>query len=329
MTFPETINRSFYAGAHVLVTGGAGFIGSHLVEQLLQLGAKVNVLDNLQTGHLKNIKAFEGDNLQFFEGDIRRLEDCLKAAKGVNVIFHQAALGSVPRSLKDPVTSHTVNVNGFLNVLEAAKLMGVPKVVFASSSSVYGDSPQLPKKEEHVGNLLSPYAVTKSSKELYAKVFVECYGMDVIGLRYFNVFGPRQDPNGPYAAVIPLFIKYLVDGQAPTINGDGNNSRDFTYVHNVVLANLLAGQTQGQAGQLFNVAAGHRTTLNQLYETLASISKSDVKPIYGPERPGDIPHSLADISKIENALSYKPLVDVQAGLAMTWHWFMDNKDWFN
>lgn len=310
----------------ILITGGAGFIGANLVESLLQNSEVklVRVLDNLATGSLKNIESFQGNpKFEFVEGDIRNLQTCSDVCKGVDVISHQAALGSVPRSVKDPLTSNEVNVTGTLNIFTAAKDAGIKRVVYAASSSTYGDHPGLPKKEELIGNPLSPYAVTKYVNELYAKVYANLYGLELIGLRYFNIFGPRQNPAGPYAAVIPLFIKAVLDNEPPTINGDGEHSRDFTYVANAVHANEQALFTQNKeaVNQVFNIACGEQTSLNGLFTELKSIAGSDLVPIYGPERIGDVKHSLADISKAKTLLGYNPSVTIKQGLKPTFEWY--------
>lgn len=304
---------------NILVTGGAGFIGSNLVEALLQdkrIG-KVRVLDNLSTGYLHNIEEFfRNPNFEFLEGDIRNFDTCLKACEDMDLISHQAALGSVPRSINDPLTTNAVNITGTLNVFTAAKESNIDRVIYAASSSTYGDHPGLPKVEDKIGNPLSPYAVTKYVSELYAKVFHTTYGLNTIGLRYFNIFGPKQSPNGAYAAVIPLFIQCILDNKQPNINGDGSHSRDFTYVANAVQANLLALFTENTEGvnQVYNVACGERTSLNQLWQSLLNLSEKTIAPIYGAERTGDVKNSLADIRKIERNLGYKVLVNIQDGL---------------
>ncbi|WP_290794797.1 SDR family oxidoreductase [Flavihumibacter sp. UBA7668] len=309
----------------ILVTGGAGFIGSHIVENLLVREdiEKVRVLDNFSTGHRKNLEPFfENPKFSLIEGDIRSVEDCEKAVEGVDAVCHQAALGSVPRSIQDPITSHNVNVNGFLNILEAVRKFGVKKMVYASSSSVYGDLADSPKVEERTGKLLSPYAATKMANELYAEVYAKTYGIQLVGFRYFNVFGPRQDPNGPYAAVIPLFIKAALEGTSPKINGDGSITRDFTYISNVVKANLNAMlNLQNPNHKVFNVACGSSTSLNELWSIIAKITSTSVKPEYGPVRKGDILQSLAMINSIENSIDYSNLVPVEVGLKTTVHWY--------
>jgi len=304
---------------NILITGGAGFIGSNIVEYLLKNKVKkVRVIDNLSTGNKNNLAPFleKYDNLEFMYGDISKLEDCRKAVKGMDVITNQAALGSVPRSINDPLSSHISNVNGFLNILIAAKEEGIKRVVYASSSSVYGDHPVLPKVEENTGNVLSPYAVTKAVDELYAGVFSKCYEMQCIGLRYFNVFGPRQDPKGAYAAVIPKFIDIMKNGNSPTINGDGSFSRDFTYVDNVVQANVKALTTDNKEcyGEVFNIGAGGRITILELVDAINKGLNTSIKPILGENRPGDIPHSNACIDKAKSMLGYDPKIQFYKGI---------------
>ncbi|MBS1778508.1 MAG: SDR family oxidoreductase [Bacteroidetes bacterium] len=310
-----------------LVTGGAGFIGSHITEYLLKNGAgKVRVLDNFLTGLRENIDLFTGyPNFEFIEGDIRDFETCKKACEGVDYVSHQAALGSVPRSVKDPVTSNEVNVSGFLNMITAAKDAGVKSFVYASSSSVYGDEPNLPKTEDRVGNPLSPYAVTKKTNELYADVFAKLYGMKVVGLRYFNVFGPRQDPNGPYAAVIPLFVSGILSQTPVYINGDGEQTRDFTYVDNAVQANIRGMLTDNTDafGQAYNVAVGENFSVNFLYESIREMLGKDHQPTYREERAGDIRNSLADISKASKLLGYQPTKRFLNGLQQTVAFFKE------
>lgn len=310
----------------VLVTGGAGFIGSHIVEALKMRKdvSEIRVLDNLSTGHYSNIEIFVDNNkVKFIEGDIRNVDTCVEAVEGVDIVCHQAALGSVPRSIQDPITSHEVNVNGFLNILNAARLAGVKKMVYASSSSVYGDLNESPKVEERTGKLLSPYAATKMANELYAEVFAKSYGMQICGFRYFNVFGPRQDPNGPYAAVIPLFFKAALENKAPNINGDGTITRDFTYIDNVVKINLAGMFSFNVPGthEVFNVACGETTSLNDLWKYIAEQCNSKAEPHYGPPRKGDILHSLADVSKAQTLLGYDNLVLVKTGLRDTAIWY--------
>lgn len=317
--------------AKILVTGGAGFIGSNLCEFLLKHRAEVYCLDNLATGHLKNIESFfNNPDFHFIEGDIRNIDDCDKALKNVDYILHQAALGSVPRSIKDPITTNNVNVGGFLNMLTAAKENGVKRFVYAASSSTYGDSKELPKREDNIGKPLSPYAITKYVNELYADVFNKTYGLDCIGLRYFNVFGRKQDPNGAYAAVIPKFTKQLMNHESPIINGDGNFSRDFTYIENVIEMNIRAMLTTNKEAlnTVYNVAYGERTTLNELVEILKlELGKFDslikkIPIVYGSERVGDIPHSLASVEKAKKNVGYNPQYSIRKGLgeAMAWYW---------
>lgn len=309
-----------------LVTGGAGFIGSNLVEYLLKYGAKkVRVLDNFSTGSHANIEEFKGNPaFELIEGDIRDLETCQKAVEGMDYISHQAALGSVPRSIDDPITSNEVNVSGFLNMLVAAKdSKSLKRMVYAASSSTYGDSPELPKVEDRIGNPLSPYAVTKYVNELYAGVFSRVYGLYTIGLRYFNVFGPKQNPQGPYAAVIPLFIQAAIDGKAPLINGDGTTSRDFTYVENAVQANIKALMNTKQIinHEVINVAVGEGTSLNELWEYIQQISDSPYTPNFGPERLGDVKHSLASIQKAQRLVNYHGTWDIKRGLEITYSFY--------
>ncbi len=301
-----------------LITGGAGFIGSNLVEYLLKFGAgKVRVLDNLSTGFLSNLEEFkQHPSFEFMEGDIRNLEDCKKACEGIDFVSHQAALGSVPRSINDPITTNDVNVGGFLNMLVAVKDSKVNRMVYAASSSTYGDSKELPKVENRIGKPLSPYAVTKFVNELYADVFAKTYGVETIGLRYFNVFGPKQSPKGAYAAVIPLFIKALKDGIPPLINGDGEQTRDFTYVENAVQANIKAMMVQdsGAVNEVYNVACGEQISINTLWLTIKRLMNKELDPSFGPERPGDVKNSLADIEKAKENLRYVPEVAVKNGL---------------
>lgn len=308
-----------------LITGGAGFIGSNLVAYLLEHKAKkVRVLDNLATGFMKNLEAFQGNpSFEFMEGDIRDLETCKRAMEGIDYVSHQAALGSVPRSINDPLTSNEVNVTGFLNMLVAQnESKTVKRLVYAASSSTYGDSPTLPKQEENIGKPLSPYAVTKLVNELYTDVFYKTYGTQTIGLRYFNVFGPNQSPTGAYAAVIPLFMQALKDEKAPTINGDGEQTRDFTFVQNAVQANVRAFFAEEAAvNQVFNVAYGERISLNTLWEDLQNISGKKITAVYGPTRKGDVRDSLANVDKARKLLGYDPLFSVRDGLELTWEWF--------
>jgi UDP-N-acetylglucosamine 4-epimerase len=310
----------------ILVTGGAGFIGSNLAETLLQdkRVSLVRVLDNLATGSRNNLGSFaKHPKFEFVEGDIRDYQTCLAACQTIDLVTHQAALGSVPRSIADPLTSNNVNITGTLNIFTAAKENGIQRVVYAASSSTYGDHPGLPKVEDQIGRPLSPYAVTKYVNELYAQVYASLYNMQFIGLRYFNIFGPRQDPNGPYAAVIPLFAKALLENKPPVINGDGSHSRDFTYVDNAVRANLLALFTENKAAvnQVYNIACGKQTSLLELFNYLKQEAHSDLQPLHGPDRKGDVKHSLADISKANKLLGYEPFVSVGEGLKQTFHWY--------
>lgn len=315
----------------ILVTGGAGFIGSNLVEHFLGKGYQVVVLDNFATGHRHNIIQHENNpNFTLIEGDIRNNEDCQKAVQGVDYVLHQAALGSVPRSIKDPQTSNEVNVTGFLNMLVAARDAGIKRFIYAASSSTYGDSENLPKVEDVIGKPLSPYAITKFVNELYAEIFSKTYGLETIGLRYFNVFGRRQDPNGAYAAVIPLFVKKFMNYDSPVINGTGDYSRDFTYIDNVIQMNELAMTTDNPdaVNTVYNTAVGDRTTLNQLvgylkeFLTAYDDKISAVEVIHGPNRQGDIPHSLASVDKAKQLLGYKPTHVIKEGLreAVSWYW---------
>ncbi len=308
-----------------LVTGGAGFIGSNLVSYLLDNGAKqVRVLDNLSTGNKDNLKEHESNTaFQFILGDITDYHTCFEACKDIDGVFHNAALGSVSRSMQDPMATNQANVSGFVNVLFAAKNQGVKRVVYASSSSVYGDDKSIEKQEHITGNLLSPYAVSKKTDELYADVFSKSYDMEIIGLRYFNVFGPKQNPNGAYAAVIPIFISNLLKGNVPSIFGDGSTSRDFTFINNVVYANVLAFSTNNPQAlnQVYNVAYGASTSLNKLFELIKMGLNSTLVPEYKAERKGDIKNSLANINKSKNLLNYEPLVDLETGLKLTIDWY--------
>lgn len=324
-------NLNFSPKHTILVTGGAGFIGSNLCQWLLNNGNKIRCLDNLATGKKENLTAFIAHpNFTFIEGDIRDLNACKKACDGVDYVLHQAALGSVPRSINDPITSNDVNVSGFLNMLVAARDAKIKRFVYAASSSTYGDSKSMPKVEEVIGKPISPYAITKYVNELYADVFSKTYGLETIGLRYFNVFGRQQDPNGAYAAVIPKFVIQLVNHESPTINGDGSFSRDFTYIDNVIEANIrsLMASTPEAINTVYNVAYGERTTLNELIGLLTEyLSEFDpeiknVRASYGPERAGDVPHSLASIEKAKKLLGYAPQFDINKGLkeAVTWYW---------
>lgn len=320
--------HSVNLGEHAfVVTGGAGFIGSHLAEYLVTHGAKkVTVLDDLSNGNIVNLKNVEGrPNFEFIKGTICDPNTCEKAFRGSDYVLHQAALCSVPRSLDNPVATHNVNVTGFLNVLMAAKAAGVKRMVYASSSSVYGNSKTLPKRETDPTGPLSPYAVTKLSNELYASVFVRNFGMSLAGLRYFNIFGPRQNPNGPYAAAIPLFITALLEKRAPVIFGDGSQTRDFTFIDNVVQANIKALFANDSVnGQVFNIAAGGRTTVNDLFEMLAKLADSSIKPVYKPSRPGDVKDSNASVEKAKEHFGYSPEVEFRKGIEETWSWYKAN-----
>ncbi|HEA22197.1 hypothetical protein LCGC14_1055100 [marine sediment metagenome] len=324
-------NLAFSNKYNVLVTGGAGFIGSNICKWLLNNGNKVRCLDNFATGKKDNINDFiNHPNFTLLEGDIRDLDDCKKSCEGADYVLHQAALGSVPRSINDPITTNEVNVSGFLNMLVASREEKIKRFVYAASSSTYGDSESMPKVEEVIGKPLSPYAITKYVNELYAEIFAKTYGLETIGLRYFNVFGRNQDPNGAYAAVIPKFVIQLVNHETPTINGDGSFSRDFTYIDNVVEANIrsLIVKDSEAINTVYNVAYGERTTLNELVKLLIEyLSKFDdyIKSInvkYGAKRAGDVPHSLASIEKAKNFLGYTPEYDIKTGLqeAVEWYW---------
>ena len=315
----------------ILVTGGAGFIGSNLTEALLKLNNEVICLDNFATGKEENITPFlTNPNYTLIEGDIRKLSDCKLAVKDVDYVLHQAALGSVPRSIKDPITSNEVNVSGFLNMLTASRDSGVKRFIYAASSSTYGDSEALPKVEDKIGKPLSPYAITKYVNELYADVFSKTYGLETIGLRYFNVFGRKQDPNGAYAAVIHKFVSQFMAGESPVINGNGEFSRDFTYIDNVIQANLLSitAKNKKAINTVYNVAFGERNTLKDLVELLKKQLTEfdpkikDIQVIYGPNRVGDIPHSLASVDKAKNLLAYNPQFSLEKGLkeAVNWYW---------
>lgn len=317
--------------AKITITGGAGFIGSNLCEHFIRRGDQIICLDNFSTGHRKNLEAFINySSFKLVEGDIRDLAVCREVCEGADYVLHQAALGSVPRSINDPITSNDVNVSGFLNMLVAARDASVKRFVYAASSSTYGDSESLPKVEETIGRPLSPYAITKYVNELYADIFSKTYGMETIGLRYFNVFGRRQDPNGAYAAVIPLFVKQLMKHESPVINGDGEYSRDFTYIDNVIQMNerALDVKDSNAVNTVYNTAYGERTTLNDLvgylkeYLSEFDAAISEVEVDYGPNRAGDIPHSLASIEKAERLLGYKPQYSLKQGLreAVSWYW---------
>ena len=319
--------------AQLLITGGAGFIGSNLATYFVEKGYQVRVFDNLATGHLHNLSHLEtSPNFEFVKGDIRNSDEVKAVMQGVDYVLHQAALGSVPRSIADPMTSNEVNVQGFINVLWEAKEAGVKRVVYAASSSTYGDSKSLPKVEDEIGKPLSPYAVTKYVNELYADVFAKTYGLETIGLRYFNVFGRRQDPNGAYAAVIPKFVNQLVKKESPLINGDGTYSRDFTYIDNVIQMNELAMTTQNPeaVNQVYNTAFGERTDLNTMVDLLRTYLSAydaqigDVEIVYGPNRLGDVPHSLASIEKAQKLLGYQPAFSFAEGLKIAVDWYWEN-----
>ncbi len=307
-----------------LVTGGAGFIGSHIAEELAIKGFFVRIVDNFLTGKEENVAPFLED-VELLRGDIRNLELCREAVKDVDYVLHQAALPSVPRSVEDPLLTNAINIEGTLNILLASREASVRKVVFASSSSVYGDDEHLPKKEGLEGNPLSPYAVTKLAGEKYCQVFSEIFGLPTVCLRYFNVFGPRQDPFSQYAAVIPNFITCLLSDKAPIIYGDGEQTRDFTYVANIVEANIQAVRVPDVSGQVFNLGNGVRTTVNDLAETLRELMKKDIEPVHEEERPGDVKHSFADIAKAEALLDYTPRVSLKDGLLKTIEWFRDQQ----
>ena len=319
-------NVKFPEGSIFLVTGGAGFIGSNLCEAILNLGYKVRCLDDLSTGKRENIDPFlNNQNYTFIKGDIKDLDTCMKACEGVDYVLNQAAWGSVPRSIEMPLFYCGNNITGTLNMMEAARQNGVKKFVYASSSSVYGDEPNLPKKEGREGNLLSPYAVSKRANEEWAKQYTKHYGLDTYGLRYFNVFGRRQDPNGAYAAVIPKFIKQLMNGEQPTINGDGKQSRDFTYIENVIEANLKACLAPSfVAGEAFNIAYGGREYLIDIYYGLTEALGVDIEPKFGPDRAGDIKHSNADISKAKEMLGYDPDWSFERGIKAAIEWYREN-----
>lgn len=319
-------NIRFQEGTKFLVTGAAGFIGSNLVEAILKLGYQVRGLDNFSTGKKENVEEFlDNPNYEFIEGDIRDFDTCMKACEGTDYVLHQAAWGSVPRSFEMPLLYEEINIKGTLNMMEAARQNGVKKFVYASSSSVYGDEPNLPKKEGREGNLLSPYALTKMVNEKYGKLYTKFYGLDTYGLRYFNVFGKRQDPNGAYAAVIPKFIKQLLNDEQPTINGDGRQSRDFTYIENVIEANLKACKASHEvAGEVYNIAYGGREYLIDIYYKLCKLMGKEIEPKFGPERVGDIKHSNADISKAKELLGYDPEWSFERGITATIEWYKEN-----
>jgi len=319
-------NISFPKNTVFLITGGAGFIGSNLCEKILEMGYYVRCLDDLSTGNINNIKPFlKNKKFEFLEKDIRNLEDCINACKGADYVLHQAAWGSVPRSVEMPLLYEDINIRGTLNMLEASRINKVKKFVYASSSSVYGDSISLPKKEGSEGNILSPYALTKKTNEEYAKLYYKLYGLETIGLRYFNVFGKRQNPYGDYAAVIPKFIKQLLNGEIPTIYGDGKQSRDFTYIENVIEANLKACNAfEGTSGEAFNIAYGGREYLIDIYDLLCEVLGKDIKPIFKEARVGDIKHSNADISKAKKLLGYNPSWSFKDGIIEAIEWYKKN-----
>lgn len=319
-------NLTFAPDTVFLVTGGAGFIGSNLCEAILNMGYRVRCLDDLSTGFQSNVDLFAGnENYTFIKGDIKDFDTCLRACEGAHYVLHQAAWGSVPRSLEMPLFYEKNNINGTVNMMEAARQCGVKKFVYASSSSVYGDEPNLPKTEGREGNLLSPYALTKAVAELYGALYTRCYGLPTVGLRYFNVFGRRQTPDGAYAAVIPKFIKMLLNGEAPTINGDGKQSRDFTYIENVIEANLKSCLASAEAdGEAFNIAYGGREYLIDIYYALCEALDVRIEPNFGPDRKGDIKHSNADISKAKTLLGYDPDYDFRTGLKEAIEWYKAN-----
>lgn len=319
-------NISFPEGTKFLVTGAAGFIGSNLIEAILKLGYQVRGLDNFSTGKKENVEEFiNNPNYEFISGDILDFNTCMNVCKGVDFVLHQAAWGSVPRSIEMPLLYEDINIKGTLTMLEAARQNGVKKFVYASSSSVYGDEPNLPKKEGREGNVLSPYALTKLVDEEFGKIYTQLYGLDTYGLRYFNVFGKRQDSNGAYAAVIPKFIKLFLNDERPTINGDGKQSRDFTYIENVIEANLKACKASHEAaGQAYNIASGGRESLIDIYIKIMNILGKDIQPIFGPERKGDIKHSNADISKAREMLGYEPEWSFQQGIMAAIEWYREN-----
>ncbi len=326
--YEHTYHTEDISGSSFLITGGAGFIGSHIVEYLIKNGAgKVRVLDNFSTGLQDNITAFASHPaFEMIEGDIRDLATCQKALGNMDYLAHQAALGSVPRSIVDPIKTNETNVTGFLNVLVAARDSGIKRMVYAASSSTYGDHDGLPKIEEQIGSPLSPYAVTKYINELYASVFSRTYGFHTIGMRYFNVFGPRQNPKGPYAAVIPLFIKAALENNPASINGDGETGRDFTFVENVVQANIKALFAPLDKHEVVNIACGGMTTLNDLWEMISTNLSVHIPPVYAPGRTGDIKHSLASVQKARTLFGYKPLIEMKEGLKETIKWGRDNQN---
>ncbi len=322
MSFREELK--FDTRSVFLVTGGGGFIGSNIAETLINMGYTVRVLDDYSTGKRNNTTSFH-DKAEMIDGSICDYDTCVRATRGADYVIHQAAWGAIPRSIKMPLEYDTINIHGTLNMMQASAKEGVKKFVYASSSSVYGDEEKLPKKEGREGKLLAPYPITKAVNELYARNYSELFGLKTIGLRYFNVYGRRQDPQSTYAAVIPLFVKLLLEDKNPTINGDGSYSRDFTYIDDVVQANLKACLADDKAsGEAFNIAYGQRTTLNELYETITSLLNKDIKPIYGPVRKGDIPHSLADITKARELLGYDPQYNIKQGLRLAVNWYREN-----
>lgn len=319
--YENKYHKESIEGKSFLITGGAGFVGSNIVEYLLKYGAKkVRVIDNLITGDYNNLIEFESNpSFEFFKGDIRSYEDCQTAVKGIDLVSHQAALGSVPRSIENPMATNDHNVNGFVNLIFAAKEEGIKRIVYASSSSVYGDEPNLPKIEERIGNQLSPYAVSKYTDELYAKVFGQLYGIEMIGFRYFNIFGAKQSPNGAYAAVIPLFVDGIIRNKTVYINGDGEQSRDFTYIENAVQANVLGMTTSNKeaCNEVYNIAFGDKATVNELFYQIADLLEIKHDPIHREDRAGDIKHSLADVSKAKKLLGYNPLFNMEKGLRIS------------
>lgn len=319
-------NIEFPKDTKFLITGAAGFIGSNLVEAILSLGYQVRGLDNLSNGKKENVEDFlNNKKFEFLEGDIRDLDTCMRACKGVDYVLHQAAWGSVPRSIEMPLLYEEINIKGTLNMLEASRTNSIKKFIYASSSSVYGDEPTLPKKEGREGKLMSPYALTKKVNEQYGHIYTKLYNLDTVGLRYFNVFGRRQNPNGAYAAVIPKFIKQLLNGERPIINGDGNQSRDFTYIENVIEANLKACKSSElAAGQAYNIACGGQEYLIDIYNGLCDSLAKDIKPIFGPERAGDIKHSNADISKAQEMFGYNPNWSFKRGILASINWYKEN-----
>ncbi|HOB75815.1 MAG TPA: SDR family oxidoreductase [Phycisphaerae bacterium] len=308
---------------HYLVTGGAGFIGSHIVERLVKDGHSVRVIDNFSSGKRANLAPF-GDKVELLEGDIRDRNDCRRACEGIEIIFHQAAVPSVPKSVDDPVTSHEANIDGTFNLLLAARDAGCRRVIYAASSSAYGDAVELPKRETARPEPLSPYAVNKLVGEYYCKIFSCCYGLQTVALRYFNVFGPRQDPKSQYAAAIPAFVTAILRDEPPTIYGDGEQTRDFTYIDNVVHANLLAANAPKVNGEVVNIACGERVSVNQIIRQINELLGRNVKPKYVPERPGDVKHSLADITAARELIGYQPLVSFEDGLRRAIEWYRKN-----